>query len=128
MHQASTVSAALALVAQGLSDGAVSRRLGVPRATIRMWRIGRIPKRRHSRCDVCVGHPTKLPPPSYCYLLGLYLGDGCISQHPRTYRIRIVLDAKYPDIIRACARTLEAIRPGKAAHLGRKSGCVEVGM
>ncbi len=130
MHPESTVSAALALVRLGLSDGAVGRRLGIPRSTVRMWRIGQIPRRgrRQSLCDVCAGNPEKLPTASYCYLLGLYLGDGCISKHPRAYRMRIVLDAKYPNIIRGCADALEAIRPGKVAHVGRKSGCVEVGM
>ena len=37
---------------------------------------------------------------SYVYLLGLYLGDGYISEHRRSvYRLRIVLDVKYPEII-----------------------------
>jgi hypothetical protein len=72
--------------------------------------------------------PTELPAESYCYLLGLYLGDGCISAQPRTYRIRIFLDAKYPKIITDCAAALEAICVDKTAHLGSKPGCVEVGM
>jgi hypothetical protein len=32
----------------------------------------------------------------YTELLGLYLGDGCISEGPRTQRLRLSLDAKYP--------------------------------
>ena len=35
----------------------------------------------------------------YAELFGMYLGDGCISDHPRTFRLRISLDAKYPQII-----------------------------
>ena len=35
----------------------------------------------------------------YCELLGLYLGDGCISETARTTRLRITLDLKYPRII-----------------------------
>jgi len=36
----------------------------------------------------------------YVELLGLYLGDGCISETSRTTRLRITLDLKYPRIIR----------------------------
>lgn len=35
----------------------------------------------------------------YAELLGLYLGDGSISTGPRTERLRITLDQKYPRII-----------------------------
>jgi len=93
-----------------------------------MWRIGCVPQRERSRCDVCAGRAIRFPAKSYCYLLGLYLGDGCISKQPRTHRIRIVLDAKYPGIIEECAAALEAICPDKSAYRGLKSGCVEVGM
>ena len=40
---------------------------------------------------------------SYAYLLGMYLGDGYIDQLPRTYRMRITLDARYPSIIDYCS-------------------------
>ena len=33
---------------------------------------------------------------SYSYLLGMYLGDGCISANRRTYRLVITCDAAYP--------------------------------
>jgi hypothetical protein len=71
-----------------------------------------------------------LPEQEYAYLLGLYLGDGCISRMPRSYRIRITLDASYPEIIERCCAALEAVRPGKRAWRGKRlhSHCVEVGM
>jgi hypothetical protein len=49
---------------------------------------------------------------------------------PRSYRIRIVLDASYPEIINRCRAALEAIRPEKHAWQGRRrnSRCVEVAM
>jgi hypothetical protein len=46
-------------------------------------------------------------PEDYAELLGFYLGDGCISSGPRTVRLRIALDLKYPQIIEA-ARALLA--------------------
>ena len=48
----------------------------------------------------------------YAYLLGVYLGDGCISTHPRdVYRLRISLDAKYPEIIAECCSAMREIMP-----------------
>jgi hypothetical protein len=38
----------------------------------------------------------------YAYLLGMYLEDGCITRMPRSYRLRITLDAGYPAIIHEC--------------------------
>ncbi len=38
-------------------------------------------------------------PKVYSYLLGVYLGDGYINRFPRTYRLRIFQDKKYPHII-----------------------------
>jgi hypothetical protein len=53
-----------------------------------------------------------LPQREYAYLLGLYLGDGCISEHRReVWRLRIVLDAAYPGIVEECRRSLAAVRP-----------------
>jgi hypothetical protein len=47
----------------------------------------------------------------YAELLAMYLGDGCISSHARTYRLRIALDTKYPGIIAACRSLLERCFP-----------------
>lgn len=65
---------------------------------------------------------------TYAYLLGLYLGDGCISKDPRTYKLRIVLDVRYPGIIDEASKAIAAMRPAKPARVGlvRKVGCVEV--
>jgi hypothetical protein len=43
---------------------------------------------------------------SYAYLLGMYLGDGCISRTRRTYQLVVVCDAAYPDIIEECATAM----------------------
>ena len=65
---------------------------------------------------------------SYAYLLGLYLGDGCISRRPRAYRLRIALDARYPSIIYQAMEAMAAMRapkPGRVNLLDR-GGCVEI--
>jgi hypothetical protein len=46
-------------------------------------------------------------PPSYAYLLGLYLGDGCVVRHARTTRLVIMLDGAYPEIVEAAAAAMQ---------------------
>jgi hypothetical protein len=91
----------------------------VPRPTVRDWISGREPRQPRFE-DACPGcgwpaHDFGALPVDYVYLLGLYLGDGCLSLHPRgVYKLRIALDAKYPAIIseaaRATARTMPSSR------------------
>jgi hypothetical protein len=52
-------------------------------------------------------------PQAYVYLLGLYLGDGCISAGRRgVYRLRVYLDSKYPVIVSECVDAIRAVVPG----------------
>ncbi|MBC7814442.1 MAG: transcriptional regulator [Burkholderiales bacterium] len=48
---------------------------------------------------------------SYAYLLGMYLGDGCIVRSRQVFLLRISLDAKYPNIVDRCANALQIILP-----------------
>jgi hypothetical protein len=45
----------------------------------------------------------------YVYLLGMYLGDGCVSR--KTNQLVITLDNAYPGILLECARAIESISP-----------------
>jgi Homeodomain-like domain len=91
------------LIAAGINDCEISRRLGIPRRTICDWRRPTyVPRRR--RVELCprCWRPTKpirLTPNDYAELLGLYLGDGYISEGPRAFRLRITLDLRYPRVI-----------------------------
>jgi hypothetical protein len=84
------------LMREGFGDARIGALTGIPRWTVRDWRQkGRPGLRRGTPvldCPQCGGITSDEP--SYAYLLGLYLGDGCISRHPRTHRLRIVLDAR----------------------------------
>jgi Homeodomain-like domain len=101
MHPVQLREAALRLVAQGVNDCEIARRLGVPRATVRDWRkpwyVPRA-KRRHALCPRCWRscRPIVFTDDDYAELLGLYLGDGHIRQMARTQGLRLSLDAKYP--------------------------------
>jgi hypothetical protein len=83
-----------------------------------------------SRRSDCPKHDfSSLDAYAYAYLLGMYLGDGCISSHRRAvWRLRVSLDAAYPRIVAECASAMRAVAPGRHAHvLRRRSGrCVEV--
>jgi hypothetical protein len=110
------IDTVLALAAEGHSDTVIAGLTGIPRSTVRDWRVGRLPGRVRARsCPICVPRSVDLPPAEYIYLLGLYLGDGYISRGPRTYCLRFFLDSAYPGIVEACRLSLEAVRPGKQA-------------
>jgi len=62
----------------------------------------------------------------YVYLLGLYLGDGSLVRYPRTYRLEINLDPKYPNLIEECARAMRTVHSNHRANLRRKGAEVAV--
>ena len=69
-----------------------------------------------------------LPVKAYSYLLGLYLGDGCISKNPRTWLLRITCDTQYPGIIAGSRKAIDTLMPGQRAGVWtRPSGtCADV--
>src|SRR5918996_654744 len=80
-------------------------------------------------CDSCGGsqHRWAELPGTYVYLLGVYLGDGCISTHPRgVYRLRLTLDAAYPRIVDEAARAMGTVIPSSRVGKILRPGCVEV--
>jgi hypothetical protein len=121
------------LIAIGLNDCAIARQTGIPRRTVWDWRYCRSPIRARgpSATSACgVDHDfSVLPPAAYCYLPALYLGDGCISRSGRVWRLRITLDAKYPQIIARCRDAIDVLMPGqRAAGLSRSDHCTEVSL
>jgi hypothetical protein len=80
---------ALRLIDAGDSLNRISRATGINRATLREWRErrGTVAPRHECRCPPCSSTP--LPRDPYLYLLGQYLGDGCISKLRRSWVLRI---------------------------------------
>ena len=130
MRSLDEVALVRSLIDAGLNDCEIARRTGIPRATVRDWRVKpQPPVRRADGCPVC-GHPEHdpeaLPAREYAYLLGLYLGDGCISPHRRgVFHLRVTLDVRYPLIIDECRHAIAAVI-GKWPGLTPKTGCVDV--
>ena len=130
MHRAEDVATVLELRERGLTASAIATEVGIPRGTVRDWLSGRTPRRSRdgtpgASCDVCGAGVHQFPdlPPAYVYLLGLYLGDGCISRHRRdVYRLRIVLDLRYPGIVDECAAAIAEVMPRNAVHRQLRRG------
>jgi hypothetical protein len=123
MYDVSTRKRALALVAQGRSLNSVSRETGISRAAIRSWRGRLEPLPRTMAPDP--GPPADQR--TYAYLLGLYLGDGCISAHPRSgHYLRIACANSWPGLIDACEAAMRAINPSGRSHRVQAQGYVSV--
>ncbi|WAL71298.1 helix-turn-helix domain-containing protein [Kitasatospora sp. YST-16] len=120
------------LLRQGVSNADVARRLCVPSGTVAWWKHrdlagrGMLPGRKRSTCPHCFGDP--LDGPAYCYLLGLYLGDGHIT-HPAQHRspaLSITCDDKWPGVTDSVERTMRVVLPHNRPCRVRRTGCHDV--
>lgn len=112
----------------GLNDFEISRRTGVPRTTVRDWRSGRLRRKPGRRCPEQHDY-SDLPANPYAYLLGMYLGDGCLAESRRgVFRLRIVCDSRYPGIIEECCEAMRSIFPDKSPYRLPRKGCIELSM
>jgi hypothetical protein len=128
MHSRATVAAALEMSRGGASSSVIGSALNLSPRTIRDWTRGNLPHYADaSVCDRCLGHHDfDALPSQYGYLLGLYLGDGCLSHHPRdVYKLRIILDAAYPGIVTNARDAAQRVA-GKAGTYRRSDHCIEV--
>jgi hypothetical protein len=118
------------MIATGMNDCEIAREAGIPRKTVWEWRHGpRVRTRDRAGTSVCgIEHDfTALRAAPYCYLLDMYLGDGCISRHPRSWHLRITCDTQYPAIIRRCREAINMVMPNQsAAIVQRPERCVDV--
>jgi hypothetical protein len=114
-----------ALFAQGMGDRDIAKMLRVPLRTVRDWR--RCPNgrgRARRTCPRC-WRPSKrisFEGEDYTELLGLYLGDGSLSSHTRTARLRIHLDASYPQIVEDTRVLLERCFPENCVGMIHEEG------
>jgi hypothetical protein len=98
------------LLASGKNDYAVARELGIPRSTIYHRRRDEPLLSRPDPDALAAWRPDDAE--AYCYVLGLYLGDGHVAA-PRGHPVfRLSLDGAYPEIIESAVRALEQSFPG----------------
>ena len=99
------------LLGSGCSDYEIARLTAVPRSTIQRWRVA-----PPSLPDVF--NPRDLPSRDYPYLLGLYLGDGCLARHRRdVHALCIYLDQRYPGILDECESAMAAVSRNRVCRV-----------
>jgi hypothetical protein len=125
MYDAATRRAAIARIRHGESVRRVSLDTGINRTTLREWRErdGAYAARHRCSCPVC--SDVALPVEPYLYLLGQYLGDGCISRVRRSWVLRIATADAYPRVRAEVVRSISAV-VGNPVHILRKQGCASV--
>jgi hypothetical protein len=122
---------ALALIKSGQSLLSVSRSTGISRAALRDWRDHPEKDGTRALCPRCADSPW-LPEPrrDYAYLLGLYLGDGCISVSgdpaKGVWALRIACADAWPGLVAECKRAMAAVRPGNKVGTRQCDGCTVV--
>lgn len=124
---------ALALMRRGISLRSISMSTGISRATLHDWREHpeKISVSPRATCSRCADNPT-LPEPQadYAYLLGLYLGDGCISlagaRDKRVWKLRIMCADTWPGLLLECERAMSTVRPANKVRTQQNVGCTEV--
>lgn len=129
-----TVEQAFTLHAAGASQAAISRSLGVSRAAVRAWLARGLDGEREARagraaCDTgTCPRPSAVSQPAYAYLLGLYLGDGCLSPTPRgsSWVLRIACCDDYPGLIAECEEAIRTVAPGRPVIRMPRGGYHEV--
>lgn len=115
MYDDEVRAAARAAIANGESLNSISKRAGISRSTLRTWRDNPQPKVRLTNCPRCAD--GQLASADYAHLLGLYLGDGCLSALKKgVYSLRIACDDKYPRLIDEAAGAIAALHPNRPVH------------
>jgi hypothetical protein len=93
------------LIGERRSDSEIARVTGIPRTTIRRWRRSPRAARPHTSA-----HWRPDDPRPYAYLLGVYLGDGCIDvRSERSAVLMLALDGRYPLLVSEAERAMRAV-------------------
>jgi hypothetical protein len=117
---------AVALLDEGRSLRSVSISTGISRPVLRTWRdAGVEPRRFVASCCRC-NAPPEAPGDAvaYAYLLGLYLGDGCLSAQKKegVYALRIACADCWPGLSDECAEAISCVLPNRV-HRNPGFGC-----
>ena len=135
MRSEADIRQVFALWDQGLSKKKISQETGVSRTQIRSWLalgldgVLSSPMRTNPwfPCDGSCEPWRDLNEPSYAYLFGQYLGDGCTSEQPRhSPRLRITMCDQYPAIRKETEIAIARVIPGATVGRVQRAGCTDV--
>jgi hypothetical protein len=121
-HSRSDFEAAMSLMEVGRGDGEIARVTGIPRSTVSAWRKGRGSALHHRMISATPGWRPSTPE-TYCYLLGTYLGDGCLSvQSEGSACLIIVLDSRYPVVVAEVETAIRQVLPDASVLRHARAG------
>jgi hypothetical protein len=137
MRSLDEIDRVFALAEEGHTQTDIAAAVGIGQTTVSRWlRKGhvatRAPPRRAGRvksttCPDNCPYRATAPPEAYAYLLGRYLGDGCIADGVKaTYRLFLACCAAYPDIIEESRHAIAAVVPDSSVGQRSRSGCTEL--
>ncbi|MQY02250.1 hypothetical protein ACRB68_02800 [Actinomadura sp. RB68] len=116
----------------GLTDQEIALACGVSSHSIRLWRDADkraaappalLTKDECSRCRT-----VDVDRQAYAYLLGVYLGDGCLTHKGRdVYRLELACSDAWPGLVDEAAEAVAAVMPDSKVGRYQKSGCKSVG-
>lgn len=105
---------ALSLFAENNNASQTASKLLIPRHTVRAWVAGGVTRDEDSKIATISPLEFNLEQKkAYSYILGLYLGDGCISKTHKenVFRMRIILDTVYLTLNKYAIKNLQTIFP-----------------
>lgn len=120
--------AAVAAVRAGRRPVQVAGELGLSPTTVYSWLHADAADlvRSVPPCWHCAGAAGAPPDPgAYAQLLGLYLGDGCLSQTRRAWVLRITCDNRWPGVAQEAADLVGAVSGNRVFRVA-KAGCHDV--
>ena len=100
----------LDLYNSGYSQNKIFKTLGIDRGTIRQ--IINDPHGYLNKATIKF-NLSEINRKSYSFILGVYLGDGCISKthKPNVFKLRIALDIKYKELNEEVIDALKSFKP-----------------
>jgi hypothetical protein len=107
--------AVVALLGTGLSDYKIAKQTGVKRGTVRNWRLAGHPPSTVQRDELAAAWSIR-DSGAYCYLLGIYLGDGTVVVQKGVW-LQIVNDRRYPGISNEILAAMTKTFPGRAPRV-----------
>ncbi|MFE9672727.1 helix-turn-helix domain-containing protein [Streptomyces sp. NPDC006259] len=131
IHSAQVRQTAVTLLRNGSRNADVARQFNIPLGTVSYWKYmdrakrGECPGRVQPPCPRCEGELNSL---AYCYLLGLYLGDGHIVQN-RTMRVpslSISCADAHPGLMDECEQAMRSVFSRNSVCRVSRKGCHEV--
>ena len=114
-YDIATYQTVMSLLETGLSDYRIAAQTGVSRGTVRNWRLAGHPPQTVARSELVALWSVR-DGPSYCYLLGAYLGDGTVHTQ-KGMSLRVVNDRRYPGVSSEILGAMASTFPGRSPRV-----------